>query len=276
MKNIRIAAAVSRSVPFETERNFDGMARLVRVARQEGAALVCFPEMNLTGYSNSPDVRHVAEQIPGPVSRRVEELARTENMVILAGMAEKDEEGRIFVSHLAVGPDGLAGVYRKLHMAPPEQAVFSPGNDIPLFHLPEMTFGIQICYDAHFPELSTLMAQKGADAIFIPHASPRGTPDDKQQSWMRHLPARAYDNSLFVTACNPTGETEKGLNFPGVALSIGPSGKVISQKLGDEESLMITDLDAEAMEQVRSHKMRFFFPNRRPGLYERAGRLPSG
>ena len=130
MKNIRIAAAVSRSVPFETERNFDGMVRLVRVARQEGAALVCFPEMNLTGYSNSPDVRHVAEQIPGPVSRRVEELARTENMVILAGMAEKDEEGRIFVSHLAVGPDGLAGVYRKLHMAPPEQAVFSPGNDI--------------------------------------------------------------------------------------------------------------------------------------------------
>jgi len=243
---------------------------MVLSAKSRGAHLICFPEMNISGYSSRLDIKAVAEPVPGPVSEAIIRLARRENIVILAGMAEKGGGGELFVSHLAAFPGGGLGVYRKVHIAPPEQAVFTPGEAVPVFEFAGVRFGIQLCYDAHFPDLSTVMAQKGADVIFMPHASPRGTPEEKYRSWRRHLPARAFDNSLFVIACNQAGENSNGLRFPGIALAIDPSGNVIEKDLSGREGMIVTDLSAAAMERVRGHKMRFFLPNRRQSLYERA------
>ena len=85
---------------------------------------------------------------------------------------------------------------------------------------------------------------------------------------MRHLPARAFDNSLFIVACNQTGENEKGLGFPGIAVIIGPSGKVIHKDLSGKEGVLLATLKAEDLIRVRSHRMRYFIPNRRPELYD--------
>ena len=130
-----------------------------------------------------------------------------------------------------------------------------------------MTFGIQLCYDAHFPELCAHMAVNGAEVIFVPHASPRGNPGEKYFSWMRHLPARAYDNSLFVIACNQTGDNERGLDLPGVALAFDPSGNLLAKSVGGKEGLLVVDLKAAVFDRVRSHKLGFFLPHRRPEIY---------
>jgi len=273
MKDIRIAVIVSNSPINNTSNNLDGMMHWIRAAKETGAAVICFPEMNVTGYSHHEDIKCQAEPVPGPITRELSRMAGSENIVILAGIAERehqDTDGRIFASHLVVKPDGEIGVYRKLHISPPERAFFSSGNNIPLFETDGVKFGIQLCYDAHFPELSTHMAIKGADLIFIPHASPRGTPEEKYRSWMRHLPARAYDNSLFIIACNQTGENEKGLVFPGVAVIIGPSGEVMKKNISGRENMVIADLKAEDLARVREHRMRYFLPNRRPALYRGA------
>jgi N-carbamoylputrescine amidase len=90
----------------------------------------------------------------------------------------------------------------------------------------------------------------GADVIFMPHASPRGTPTQKFNSWMRHLPARAFDNSLYVVACNQN-----------------PSGRIVKKNTGGKEHMIVADLKAEELEKVRGHRMRYFLPNRRPDLY---------
>lgn len=267
MKDIRIAAVIFHSPAGKTRYNLDRMVRWIKDAKKKGAALICFPEMNVTGYSIHQDINDAAEPIPGPITRDLLDLATCENIVILSGMAEKDQKGRIFASHVVVKPDGDISVYRKLHIAPPERTVYTPGNDVPLFEVHGVKFGIQLCYDAHFPELSTRMAIKGADLIFIPHASPKGTPDEKYKSWMRHIPARAYDNSLFIIACNQTGENEKGLCFPGIAMVIGPSGDIIEKNITGREGMIIADLKADDLARVRNHNMRFFLPNRRPELY---------
>jgi N-carbamoylputrescine amidase len=188
-------------------------------------------------------------------------------MVILSGLAEADTQGRVFASHLVVTPEGLAGTYRKIHVAPPEINVFSAGNTIPPFEINGVKFGIQLCYDAHFPELSTQMATQGADIIFMPHASPRGTPTEKFNSWMRHLPARAFDNSLYVVACNQTGDNQAGLNFPGLGVILDPSGRIIKKNIDGKEHMMVADLNADDLEKVRGHRMRYFLPHRRPDLY---------
>ena len=267
MKDIRVAVVVSNSPVNKTGHNLDQAARWIKIAKNQGASIICFPEMNITGYSVRTDISDTAEAVPGPATDKLLNLASEENIVILAGMAEKDDKGHIFASHLVVKPYKDFDVYRKLYIAPPERPIYTPGDKIPLFETQGVKFGVQLCYDAHFPELSTHMAINGADIIFMPHASPRGTPDEKFKSWMRHLPARAYDNSLFVIACNQTGDNGKGLNFPGIAMIIGPSGEILSKNLSGKEGIMVYDLKANELNRVRNHRMRFFLPNRRPELY---------
>jgi len=267
MKNIRIAVVISNSPVGKISQNFDALAVRVKEAKKKDAAIICFPEMNITGYSTRKKIVDSAQFVPGPVANELADLAKKEKIVILAGLAEKDEKGLIFAGHLVVTPQGLSGVYRKLHISPPEQKIFSPGRNIPLFEAHGVKFGIQLCYDAHFPELSTLMALNGADIIFFPHASPRGTPEEKFRSWMRHLTARAYDNGLFVVACNQAGENNKGLNFPGIALVIDLSGNVVDKDLSGKENMIVVDLKNSDLAKVRNHKMRFFLPNRRSDLF---------
>ena len=269
MKDIRIAVVVSNSPANKIRHNIDLMVRWIKTAKNQGASIICFPEMNITGYSVRSDISDVAESVPGPVTDKLLNLASKENIVILAGMAEKDEKGHIFASHIVVKPYEDLGVYRKLYIAPPERPIYTPGDKIPLFETQGVKFGIQLCYDTHFPELSTHMAINGADIIFMPHASPRGTPDEKFKSWMRHLPARAYDNSLFVIACNQTGDNEKGLSFPGISLIIDPSGNIIKKNVTGKENIIIADLKADDLSRVRNNRMSFFLRDRREDLYKR-------
>jgi len=268
MQDIRIAAVIFNSIVNRPQNNLDRMVPLIKEAKKQNAKLICFPELNVTGYSTRADIEDAAEPVPGPISRRLQQMAHAFQIVILAGMAEKDQSGRIYASHLVVTPQKISGIYRKLHIAPPELGIFSAGKAIPLFEAEGVNLGIQLCYDVHFPELSTRMALDGADIIFMPHASPRGTPQEKFDSWMRHLTARAFDNGIFIVACNQNGDNQKGLDFPGIAMVIGPSGNVLKNNISGREAMIVTDLKADVLAAVRGHRMRYFLPNRRPELYE--------
>ena len=210
------------------------MTEWVKKAKEQGAQLVCFPELNVSGYFTRNGILPPSEASFKKMVVHLTSLAKNQGVTLLAGVMEHKEESRIYASHLVFDSKGFLGRYRKLHIAPPEKNLFRPRNEIPLFEANGIKFGIQLCYDAHFPELSTHMALNGAEIIFFPHASPRGTPEEKYQSWIRHLTARAYDNSVFVLAVNQVGDNQKGLTFPGVAMIIAPSGEVVGKKLSDK------------------------------------------
>lgn len=267
MKDIRIAAVSCRSPLGETEHNLARTAYWVDQARRAGADLVCFPELNITGYYNHADISALSQPIPGPASTQLSSLAQSSRMIVLAGLAERNPGGLPYATHGVFWPDGRVDLYRKLHLAPNETAYFSAGGDIPVFRSSQAIFGIQLCYDGHFPELSTAMAVKGAHILFMPHASPRGDAAAKHRSWMRHLPARAYDNGVYVVACNQWGDNGKGLVFPGNAMVIDPSGNVLAKRLDEGEGVLVADLPAAELASVRAHPMRYFFPNRRPELF---------
>jgi N-carbamoylputrescine amidase len=267
MQDIRVAAVISRSPVGQVRNNLDEMRKWVREAKSKQADLICFPELNVTGYTTGRQIENVAQPSDGTVVREMAQMAASEKIVILAGIAEAAADGNVYASHLVLQPDGQMGIYRKLHLAPPELKVFTPGNLVPVFKVQEIQFGIQLCFDAHFPELSTCMAEKGVDLIFFPHASPRGNALQKHNSWMRHLPARAYDNSIFVVACNQVGDNGCDLVFPGNALILGPSGEILRKATGGREGLLLADLSASDLDRVRRHRMRYFFAHRRPELY---------
>ena len=255
MNDIRIATVIMNCPVGQVQENLDRMAGWIERAKKRGAELVCFPEMNVSGYSTLDAIKDFAETVPGKISQSVLKLAREFKLAILAGLLEMDPQGRVYAGHLVVTPRGVAGIYRKIHIAPPETEIFSAGDTVALFKIKGIKLGIQLCYDVHFPELSTRMATDGADVIFMPHASPRGTPAQKFDSWMRHLPARAFGNN------------QSGLNFPGLSVILDPAGRVIKKNTGGKEDIIVADLKAEELKRVRGHRMRYFLPNRRPELY---------
>lgn len=267
MRDFRVATAVFHSPVGKTMENLERMEKMIKSAADKGASLICFPELSVTGYTTHDEIIHAAVSSPGIITERLKKVALRENIIVLAGIAETNHEGSAYASHLVLKPGKGIETYRKVHLAPPELKHFKPGNSIPVFNSSFARFGIQLCYDAHFPELSTRMALDGAEIIFIPHASPRGNSKEKFNSWMRHLTARAFDNSVFILACNQTGSNGLGLKFPGVALAISPSGEIINRKLLDRDNLLITDLKKEDLDRVRTHRMRYFLPNRRDDLY---------
>ncbi|MCG8564746.1 MAG: amidohydrolase [Desulfobacterales bacterium] len=267
MNKIRIALAVQNCQAGAFDQNLKKSLETIRQSAEKGADMVVFPEMNLTGYAAGDGIKNIACPLPPSLDNRLGRMAMEHGIMILVGLAERLDSGQIFPTHRVYFPDGDSGSYRKTHLAPNEKAVFTPGDQIPVFTHPSACFGIQLCYDSHFPELTTTMALKGADVIIIPHASPRGNPEMKFASWMRHLSARAFDNGVFVLAVNQTGENGAGLEFPGVAVAIGPDGNIISKYLSTEESVLMVDLEPELLEHVRSHRMRYFLPNRRQDLF---------
>ena len=272
MDDLNIAAVCMNSPLGEIEKNLERMETFVQEAATRGADLICFPELSITGYRLEYPSDIYGGFRPERVLERVQEMARTHGLVLLAGMVEPSDGGKPYISQLVAGPDGLLGVHRKTHLSPNEGATYRAGQKIEVFSLKDTRFGVQLCYESHFPEISTVMALKGAEILLIPHASPRGSPAEKAESWMRHLPGRAFDNGLYVVAYNQVGHNRNGFLFPGVAIALNPSGRVMDSYRGYEEKMMLIHLTGEELDETRNHRMKYFLPNRRPELYREINR----
>jgi N-carbamoylputrescine amidase len=267
MKDLKIAAVCMNSEVGEIERNLDRTEAFVSRASDSGAHIICFPELSITGYVLKDPTRVYSDALPDQVLERVAGMAREKGLIIIAGLIEMADAERPYISQVVAGPEGLLGFYRKTHLSPKEKETYQAGEEIPVFRCDAMVFGIQLCYEAHFPEISTVMALKGAEIIFMPHASPRGNPGEKLQSWLRHLPGRAFDNALYVVACNQVGKTGQGFTFPGVVVALSPAGNVMGKYVGTHEEMLLVDFQRDEIEEIRKHRMAYFIPNRRPELY---------
>jgi predicted amidohydrolase len=269
MKDVRVAAVCMKSLPGEIDKNLERIRSFICQASDKRAAIICFPELSITGYILEKPEAGCSPALFEEASQQVLEMAGTNGVLVMAGIIEAMKDGgKPYITQILVGPGGLLGRYRKTHLSPPEQEAYRPGEEIPVYQCSHFTFGIQLCYESHFPEISTLMSLKGAEAIFMPHASPRGEPEEKLESWLRHLPSRAFDNGLYLVACNQVGQGSEGLFFPGTILALSPSGRIMERYCGTEDKMVLVDMKASEIEEVRSHRMKYFLPHRRPELYQ--------
>jgi predicted amidohydrolase len=271
MKKIRVALVQMRAETDRKEKNLARIAAFAREAAKTGAEIVCFPELCVPGY-NRERAGAAAEAIPGESSLALSRLARENGLVILAGMAEKPgPEGSLpFNTQVVAHPDGRLERYRKTHLGKSERSFFLPGDSFPVFATGKARFAVEICWDLHFPEVTAIYALRGAEIIFAPHASPSFV-GDRREIWLKYLPARAYDNSLFVAACNLTGE-DGGQAFCGGAVIIDPKGNVLAESFPGKEDLLVADLDPGLLNAIRggrspSMRYSFFLAQRRPELY---------
>ena len=267
--DLKVAAVCMNAEPGEIETNLDRIRMFVDKASSEGADIICFPELCVTGYTlKAPN--DVYKSFPyRKVMERLTHMAKEAGLALISGLIDISAGIQPSIAQVVIGPEGLIGVYKKTHLSYPEKDIYEAGQENRAFSYGNTTFGIQICYETHFPEISTTMALMGAELLFIPHASPRGDPEEKLTSWMRTLPARAFDNGLFVVACNQVGETGEGFSFPGVAVILGPDGRILAKYIGWEEGVVFAELKAEMLKEIREHRMKYFLNNRRPELYKK-------
>lgn len=275
MRDLKVAIACVHSVLGDIEGNLERIEQLASKAARKGAQMVCFPESAATGYALKDPAEYCTTLETTRITDRLIQMGRDMKMVLVAGLIENTNGHKPYITQLIAGPDGLIGRYRKTHLSPTESEIYGAGETLQVFAYHDWCFGIQLCYEAHFPEISTKMALSGADLLLIPHASPRGDPSDKFESWMRHMPARAFDNGVFVAACNPVGENGEGISFPGVALLLGPDGRLMDAFQGEREQIILTDLKKNDLRGVRQHRMKYFLSKRRPELYQLQTDKPS-
>lgn len=276
MKDVRLAVVCMQSHFGRIEKNIVRMESFVKEAAAEGVSMICFPELSVTGYTVKEDPRLYAEPVPGPTSDRIAGIAGENRVLIMAGMLEKGRGDKPHISQIIAGPYGVIGTYQKTHLSAQERGIYEPGQIIKTFTYDHSNFGIQLCYETHFPELSTIMALQGAEIIFFLYASPHGKPEEKRDSWLRDLPARAFDNGLFIVACNQVGGNGANLIFPGVIMILNPEGKILYQYTGTKEKMVIAELKGSDLARIRKDRMRYFIKYRRPELYGALSEVHTG
>ncbi|HUT17148.1 MAG TPA: carbon-nitrogen hydrolase family protein, partial [Acidobacteriota bacterium] len=241
---IKLALAQTSCKRENKSENLLKIEKLTLEAKQQGADLIIFPEMSLTGYVLLDQVYELAETIPGPSTQKIEALAKKTRMHIIFGMPELSEKARatVFNTAVCVGPLGLVGKYRKMylptHSVFEEKRYFRPGYEASAFQTELGNIGLTICYDVFFPEIYRLTRLKGAQLIICISASPA-----VRRNYFEILTsARALENTAFLAYVNLAG-VEDGLQFWGGSRLVGPTGDVLAKAKYDEEDFVICEVD---------------------------------
>ena len=266
MKPLSLLLAQTGPKVGNKERNLKQIAEQASRARKKNIDLMIFPELHLTGYTMKDEVFHLAESIPGPSTRKVERLAKEHGVHIIFGMPEESEvKGVIHNTAVFVGPKGLIGRYRKIHL--PTHSVFEerryyrPGQEAPVVKTALGTIGLSICYDLYFPELTRLQALEGAQLIVCISASP----GLRRRFFEGFCLSRAMENAVYLAYVNRVG-IEEGLQFWGGSRVIAPNGSVLAQCKYDVEEFQICKIDLEEVSRARA-----FIPTIKdlePGLFD--------
>jgi predicted amidohydrolase len=244
----------------------DGLAR----ASELGAKVIVFPECALTGYcfeSKAEAMPH-AEPIPGPSTEAIARACRARGVSAVFGLIERDGD-RLFNACALVGPEGVIGSYRKVHL--PSLGLdnlVDPGDrPFAVHEVGGLRVGMQICYDGGFPEPTRIQALLGADLIVLP----TNWPTHAECAAEHQMATRAMENVVYTIAVNRVGE-ERGFRFIGRSSIHGVGGERLAYASPDAEEIVVAEIDparARRKRQVRvpgKHEIDRF-ADRRPEFY---------
>ncbi len=245
----------------------ENLARAFALMERESADLWVLPELFATGYlfSSREELAELSEPVPGgATTRALLEFARDRGTYLVAGLAERDGD-RIYNSAVVVGPRGVIGRYRKLHLFGKEKFWFEPG-DLPLepVELNGVRIGVMVCFDHFFPEVARTLALRGAQIIC--HPANLVLPGMGQLS----MRVRAMENRVFTVTANRIGGEARGeevLRFTGESQVVAPDGTVLLRASRAGEGADAVDIDPEKARDKRITRYNDLFADRRPDFY---------
>lgn len=296
MENIRIASAQFEHRSGDKRYNLGVIDNLAEKASLQGAEVIAFHECSITGYTfarhlSKVEMLEIAERIPdGESIIALTNIAKKRNIVILAGLFEKDDADLLYKAYVCVDGNGLVAKFRKLH--PFINPHLVPGDKYVVFDIKGWKCGILICYDNNIVENVRATTLLGAEIIFMPHVTmctPSTRPGAgfidpalwhnrendpttlrlefdgmKGRAWlMKWLPARAYDNGIYVVFSNPIGMDHDQLKN-GCSMVIDPFGDILAECRTFDNDFAMALCTPERLRQAGGYR---YMKARRPDLY---------
>jgi len=296
MDRLKISTAQFENNSGDKSYNLSVIEQLSRKAASEGSDVIAFHECSVTGYTfarnlSKEQMLDLSEIIPeGESILKLTEIAKNNDIVILAGLYEKDEDDNLFKAYVCVDKNGLVAKYRKLH--PFINPYLTAGNNYCVFEIHGWKCGILICYDNNIIENVRATTLLGANIIFMPHVTmctPSTRPGAgfvdpqlwenreadptslrlefdgmKGRDWlMKWLPARAYDNAIYAIFSNPIGMDDYQLKN-GCSMIIDPFGDILAECRSFDDSFVTATITPEKLIQAGGYR---YLKARRPDLY---------
>ncbi len=270
-KDIYKVAGIQMDIVLgDVYQNLQNMLKAMRETNAATADLVVFPECALTGYcfESREEALPYAQSKDGPAVAALAKLCHEQDQYVAFGFLETEGE-KLYNSCALVGPKGLVGVYRKVHL--PFLGVdrfVDPGAEgWEVYDINGLRVGIHICYDGSFPEASRVMAISGADLILLPTNWPPGA-----DTFAKYLPnARALENAVYFFSVDRIGQ-ERGFKFIGYSRLCDTNGNPIVDAPHANPEVLIGDIDVrrsrtKRIVRVPGKHVIDRMADRRPELY---------
>jgi N-carbamoylputrescine amidase len=256
--------------PDPTANLENTLAAAERAAR-DGAQIICTQELFRSQYfCQSEDYQHfqLAEPIPGPTTQAFQQLAKANQVVIIAALFEKRAAGLYHNTAAVIDADGsLLGIYRKMHIPDDplyyEKFYFTPGDlGFRAWQTRYGKIGVLICWDQWYPEAARLTALQGAEILFYPtaigwHPREKAELGERQYSaWETVQRAHAIANGCYVAVPNRVGHEKlagDGIEFWGQSFVAGTSGEILAKASVTESETLVVPLNLGKVDDTRTH-----------------------
>src|SRR5262245_16374728 len=238
--NVKVAAYQAPLLPPGASGALDRLREIVKSCEAHGVSILCCPEAILGGLADyAPDPSACAIETSG--NRLTSALAplASDSLTTIVGFTEVGANASLYNAAAVLHKGSVVGVYRKLHPAI-NKSVYAAGQEMPLFRVGDLTFGILICNDSNDPEPARVMAARGADALFVP--TNNGLPAEKTYPELvadtrRVDVIRAIEHGVWVIRADVAGRAA-GLVSEGASGITDPDGQLLASARGHTEDLL--------------------------------------
>ena len=271
MPTIKLALC-QMNVVDDKEANIQKASSMIADSLDYNADFIVLPEMFNCPYSNDKFIEYAEEEHDSPTLKRISELAKINEVYVLAGSIPERENGKLYNTSYLFDRNGeILAKHRKMHLFDidvkdkitfKESDVLTAGDDFSIADTEFGKIGIGICYDVRFVELARIMTEKGALVLFYPGAFNQTT---GPAQWELLFRSRALDNQVFCVGVAPALNTDASYHSYGHTIVTNPWGEVITQA-GEKEELIFCEIDLSEIKKVREELP--VLKNKRKDLYE--------
>ncbi len=255
MKTLRVALAQTNPTVGDLKGNSEKIIACIEEAKKEGAAIIAFPELSVTGYP--PEDLLLKPQFIDDNMKALEAISReARDIIAVVGFVDKRKD--IYNAAAVLGDGRLLDAYHKMYL--PNYGVFDEfryfkaGERCPVYQLGDARFGISVCEDIWYPG-GPIRAQTISGAEFIVNINASPYTMGKSEFRERMLATRATDYAASIIYVNAVGGQDE-LVFDGGSFAVNERGELIARARFFEEEMVYIDLDLEAVFMRRLHDPR--------------------
>jgi len=238
-------AIAGLQLELPTTGNLNQVSKKIRTAtaRYPWVQMVVLSELAICG----PGIAR-AEPFPSTTEGLLGKIAKAEGVWLVSGSLYEKKDGKVYNTATVFNPSGdIVTRYRKMYPFYPYEAGVAEGQELCIFDVPDVgRFGLSICYDIHFPELSRALATAGAEVLIHPTLT-NSNDRDVELAMVR---ATAAQQQMYVIDVNGAGEQGYGRS-----LFTGPEGEILHAATSTEEIIAI-EIDLERVKRARERGLK--------------------